>query len=66
MNYEKLICGKNLIIKDVMKCIEDNAKGTAFIVGWRRVEMKNETVTARYRDKRFQLAGHQDKNRSGI
>ena len=32
MNYEKLICGKNLIIKDVMKCIEDNAKGTAFIV----------------------------------
>ena len=29
MNYEKLICGKNLIIKDVMKCIEDNAKGTA-------------------------------------
>ncbi len=32
MNLEKLICSKSATIKDVMMCINENAKGAAFIV----------------------------------
>ena len=32
MDCEKLICTENSTIKDVMSCIDSNAKGTAFIV----------------------------------
>jgi Predicted pyridoxal phosphate-dependent enzyme apparently involved in regulation of cell wall biogenesis len=32
MDCEKLICRENSTIKDVMECIDRNAKGTAFIV----------------------------------
>lgn len=32
MNCEKLICDENSTIKDVLKCINNNAKGIAFIV----------------------------------
>ena len=32
MNYEKLICSENSMIKEVMTCIDKNMKGTAFII----------------------------------
>lgn len=32
MECEKLICSENAIIKDVMTCIDNNAKGIAFLV----------------------------------
>ena len=32
MKVEKLTCGWDSAIKDVMACIDDNTKGTAFIV----------------------------------
>lgn len=32
MKVDKLLCGQNATIRDVMLCIEKNAKGTAFIV----------------------------------
>lgn len=37
MEVEKLICNKECILKDVMMCINENAKGTAFIINQEKV-----------------------------